>query len=66
MELADLPKIGAPALRALQSAGIDSLEGLTQVTEAELSRLHGIGPNALGKLRQALAERGLSFREFKS
>ena len=60
-QVGDLPKIGAPALRALQSAGIHSLEALTQVTEAELSQLHGMGPNALGKLRQALAERGLSF-----
>jgi hypothetical protein len=25
--------------------------------------LHGVGPNALGKLRQALAEQGLSFKE---
>jgi len=59
----DLPKIGAPALRALQSAGIHSLEQLTQVTEAELSQLHGMGPNALGRLLQALVERGLSFRK---
>ena len=52
----DLPKIGAPAQRALQSAGIHSLEQLTQVTEADLSQLHGMGPNALGILHQALAE----------
>ena len=62
-QVGDLPKIGAPAQRALQSAGIHSLEQLTQVTEAELSQLHGMGPNALGRLRQALAERGLSFRK---
>jgi len=62
-QVGDLPKIGAPALRALQSAGIHSLEQLTQVTEAELSQLHGMGPNALGRLRQALAERGLAFRK---
>jgi hypothetical protein len=58
----DLPKIAAPAQRALQSVGIATLEQLTKITEAELLQLHGMGPNVLGKLRQALAERGLSFR----
>jgi hypothetical protein len=62
----DLPKIAAPAQRALQSIGISTLEQLTKITEAELLQLHGMGPNALGKLRQALAERGLLFRESKS
>jgi hypothetical protein len=28
--------------------------------------LHGMGPNALGKLRQALAEKGLSFANEKA
>jgi hypothetical protein len=57
----DFPKIGAPATRALEAAGYSRLEQLTKVTEAELGQLHGMGPNALGKLSQALAERGLSF-----
>ena len=59
----ELPKIGAPARRALQNAGVTKLDQLTLITEAELLQLHGMGPNALGKLRAALAERGLSFRE---
>lgn len=60
----DLPgKLGAPAERALAAAGIKNLEQLTRFTEAEIKQLHGIGPNALGKLRQALAARGLSFAE---
>ena len=62
----DLPKIGAPAQRALQSVGITTLKQLTKVTEAELLQLHGMGPNALGKLRQALAEKGLSFASGKT
>jgi hypothetical protein len=62
----DLPsKLGAPAERALTGAGIKSLKQLTKFTEAEIKQLHGVGPNALGKLRQALAERGLSFAEKK-
>lgn len=59
----DLPKISAPAQRALQSAGITSLKQLTKISEAELLQLHGMGPNALGKLREALKANGLSFRE---
>jgi len=62
----ELPKISAPAQRALQSAGITSLEQLTEVTESELMQLHGMGKNALGKLREALKANGLSFRELKN
>ncbi len=61
--MSTLPKIAAPAQRALQSAGITTLQQLTEVTEAELLQLHGMGPNALGKLREALKANGLSFRE---
>ena len=58
----DLPeKLGQPASRALAGAGIQRLEQLTQFSEAEIKHLHGIGPNALGKLREALAAKGLSF-----
>ena len=61
----DLPKTSAPAQRALQSAGITSLKQLTNISEAELLQLHGMGPNALGKLREALKANGFSFREAK-
>ncbi len=58
----DLPAgIGAPARRALVGAGYTRLDSLTRVTEAELLRLHGVGPRALGVLRDALEERGRSF-----
>ena len=60
-----LPKLASPAQRALTSAGIQRLEQLTKFTEAEIKQLHGMGPNALGKLRQALAEKGLSFAKEK-
>jgi len=60
----DLPaKLGAPAERALVGAGIKNLKQLTKFSEAEIKQLHGVGPNALGKLRQALAEKGLSFKD---
>ncbi|GII52559.1 hypothetical protein Pth03_09480 [Planotetraspora thailandica] len=58
----DLPKLSAPARRALAGAGLSRLEQLSEVTEAEVLALHGMGPNAMGVLRGALEERGLAFR----
>ena len=57
----DLPKLAAPAQRALAGAGISRLEQLTRFHETEIAQLHGIGPNALRQLRRALAARGLAF-----
>ena len=56
------PHMGAPALRALASVGVTRLEQLTTFTEKDIKKLHGMGPKALGILRQALAAHGLSFR----
>lgn len=55
------PDIGKPARGALIHAGYRRLDHLTGTDESEISKLHGMGPNALGRLRQALATRGLSF-----
>lgn len=58
----DLPAgLGAPARRALAAAGYTSLAQLSAVAEADLLALHGMGPKALGQLREALAARGLAF-----
>jgi len=61
----DLPKLGGPAERALAGAGIQRLEQLARLSEDEIKQLHGIGPNALAKLRLALAARGLAFADKK-
>jgi uncharacterized protein YdhG (YjbR/CyaY superfamily) len=58
----DFPKIGSPATRALETAGYTQLKQLTKVTESVLARLHGMGPKALGLLREALKAQGLSFK----
>jgi hypothetical protein len=58
----DLPKLAAPARRALASAGITRLEQLATLTESELRDLHGMGPSALTVLRVALERRGLTLR----
>ena len=64
--MSELPKLAAPAQRALNSAGITHLEQLTKVTEAELGQLHGMGPKALGILRETLKAQGLSFKQDKA
>lgn len=55
------PGVARPALRALANAGYTDLGQLTRATEAELKQLHGMGPKALGILRDALAATGKSF-----
>ena len=56
-------KISQPAHRALQGAGIDTLEQLTQYSEHELLALHGFGTKALTILKDTLAEYGFSFKK---
>ena len=66
MTESNFPKIGAPATRALVAAGYTNLKQLTKVTEVELAQLHGMGPKALGILRDTLKVEGLSFKQGKA
>lgn len=61
----DLPKLAAPARRALAGAGIQNLKQLSKLTEEQLKALHGIGPNAVNELRKALAAKGMTFAKQK-
>jgi hypothetical protein len=58
-----LPRIGAPATRALRAEGIWTLEQVRDLTEAQLAALHGVGPVAVRFLREALRERGWNFAD---
>jgi len=58
-----MAELAAPARRALQGAGLTTLARLSKRTEAQVRELHGMGPNALAKLRASLRKAGLSFRE---
>jgi hypothetical protein len=58
----DLPKLSAPAHRALAAAGVKKLKDLTKFSESEVKKWHGIGPNAMAQLQRAMMEQGLSFR----
>ena len=57
--LDELPKIGAPATRALNNAGYTSLRQLAGIPRADLAKLHGMGPKALRIIEDNLAKQGL-------
>ncbi len=56
-----LAKLVAPARRALEQAGISTLEELAQRSEKDLLALHGFGKASLPFLRKALNDAGLQF-----
>ncbi|GAA2616133.1 hypothetical protein [Paractinoplanes durhamensis] len=58
-----LPHIGAPATRALTAHGVVRLEQVAALSETEVKALHGVGPYAVDRLRTALTEAGLTFRD---
>ncbi|MFC4779102.1 RNA polymerase alpha subunit C-terminal domain-containing protein [Paenibacillus sp. GCM10023252] len=57
--LAEMP---APARRALEHHGITTLQQLSEHSEREILKLHGMGPASLPKLRSALQSQGLNFK----
>lgn len=59
----DLPKLAAPAVRALTAAGLTSLAKLSKAREPDVAALHGMGPNAMASLKAALKAKGLAFRK---
>jgi hypothetical protein len=56
-----VPGLAKPARRALAAAGITRLQHFSKFTEGEIAALHGMGPNALDKIRRALREAALGF-----
>lgn len=61
-ETGDLPKLAAPARRALASAGVVNLAQLSRLREMDVAALHGMGPNAMATLKAAMRAKGLGFR----
>jgi len=58
----ELPKIGAPAMRALAETGITSLADVQRASLDDLAALHGVGPKAIRILRDALDSEDTSAR----
>jgi DNA-directed RNA polymerase alpha subunit len=57
-----LARLSAPARRALETNGITTLQKLSQFSEKDILKYHGMGPASLPKLKAALEEEGLSFK----
>lgn len=57
-----LSLLGAPARRALETAGITTIQNLSTFSESDVLKFHGMGPSSLPTLRSSLKEAGLSFK----
>lgn len=57
-----LPKLAAPAKRALASAGITCLDDISRFTKEEILNLHGVGKSAIVALGEALETSGMAFK----
>jgi flavin-binding protein dodecin len=58
-----LSALAAPARRALEREGLTTARKLSQWTERDIRQLHGMGPSTIPKLRTALRQAGLKFKE---
>lgn len=54
--------LSAPAQRALANKGIKNLKELATYSQAEILKLHGMGPGSIPKLKAALENEGLTFK----
>jgi hypothetical protein len=57
-----LSKLSAPARRALEKEGLITLQMLAATTKSELLQLHGVGPNAIRVIEDAMENVGLTFK----
>lgn len=61
-----LSNLVAPARRALENNGINTLEQLSNYTEKEILSFHGMGKSSIPKLVKLLAEKKLTFKNIQS
>lgn len=58
-----LAELSAPARRALEHVGIETLDQLSTYTAKDVLQLHGMGKASLPKLRALLTTEGLTFKQ---
>jgi hypothetical protein len=58
-----IPRLAAPAARALAAAGLTTLEDVVAAGRTHVAGLHGMGPKALETLDEAIAAAGLGETE---
>ena len=54
--------LSAPARRALENKGIDTLEQLAEYSKQEILQLHGMGKTSIPKLLALLNNENLTFK----
>lgn len=57
-----LSTLSAPARRALEQKGVQTVVQLSALSEKEIMALHGIGQGAIQRLKEAMQQQGLVFR----
>ena len=57
-----LAELSAPARRALENNGIRTVQQLSEYSEKDILKFHGMGKASLPKLREALAKEGHTFK----
>lgn len=60
-----MTNFGAPARRAFENAGIKSLKQFAKHSQDEIAELHGIGPNAMSKLKTIMKKQNIDFKKVK-
>lgn len=58
-----LSLLSAPARRALENNGIKTIQQLSNHSEKEIMKFHGLGKSSIPILRTALAAEGLTFKQ---
>ena len=58
-----LSVLAAPARRALENAGITTIQQLATYTEKEILALHGMGKSSIPRLKEVLQQAGLEFKK---
>lgn len=58
-----LSRLSAPARRALEHEGVETLSQLSKYSKSEILALHGIGPSSIPILTKELEKKGLTFRK---
>jgi hypothetical protein len=60
---APLPRLSAPAQRAINAHRIYDLHDISRFSEKEIAALHGIGGSTLTALKGAMKKTGIRFRK---
>ncbi len=58
-----LKQLPGPAQRAIQDAGIKTVEELSNMSETEIMALHGMGQGAIQTIKMFMAENGMALKE---